>query len=376
MNLKTYRGRHVADVLSRIHQELGQDAQILHTRMGREGGVLGLGSRPVIEITAAAKAGERAGASASKEPTANSTPACHARLLAALQAAQHARARRLAEQASRPASAASLLTTEPVAKTPSSSGSHHPVMNSQPMTTHGELLRAAAEEIAVRQAERFALELTMCLHGVRSAEILAVSDPFMSAWKRVLDRHRYASGDDRRISTEPEFESRMLTVACGRTQETADCLIARVLIARLRGETGGATVLDCTGASDSAGIVVRQFAASTGVSWRQVSESDAIADVLHDVDGRSTVILRVGGPEQISHGVSARLLDLWEGTGLRTRFLYAGEVGDETGSLTLGLHPVRTARRLVISLEERLGLSVVLQGTVIARRRLDGQRAA
>ncbi|MDQ7014189.1 MAG: flagellar biosynthesis protein FlhF [Planctomycetota bacterium] len=55
--LKTYHGTTMADALAKVKQDLGPDAVILHTRTFRDGGMLGLGSREVVEITASSDAG-------------------------------------------------------------------------------------------------------------------------------------------------------------------------------------------------------------------------------------------------------------------------------------------------------------------------------
>jgi flagellar biosynthesis protein FlhF len=52
MNVKTYQGTSMADALAKVKQDLGAAAVILHTRSFRQGGVMGLGSRNVVEITA------------------------------------------------------------------------------------------------------------------------------------------------------------------------------------------------------------------------------------------------------------------------------------------------------------------------------------
>ena len=52
MNLRTYTAASMAEVLTLVKQDLGPDAIILHTRTYRRGGFLGLGPRPVVEITA------------------------------------------------------------------------------------------------------------------------------------------------------------------------------------------------------------------------------------------------------------------------------------------------------------------------------------
>src|SRR6187551_1082723 len=52
MNVKTFQGPSMADALAKVKQELGTSAVILHTRSFKQGGVMGLGARNVVEITA------------------------------------------------------------------------------------------------------------------------------------------------------------------------------------------------------------------------------------------------------------------------------------------------------------------------------------
>src|SRR5438477_2587805 len=52
MNVKTYQGSSIAEALSKVKQELGSGAVILHTRSYKRGGVMGFGARQVVEITA------------------------------------------------------------------------------------------------------------------------------------------------------------------------------------------------------------------------------------------------------------------------------------------------------------------------------------
>ncbi|MFN5946366.1 MAG: flagellar biosynthesis protein FlhF, partial [Phycisphaerae bacterium] len=52
MNLKTYRGRSMAEALAQVKQDLGKDAVILHTRATRVGAVMGVGGHDEFEITA------------------------------------------------------------------------------------------------------------------------------------------------------------------------------------------------------------------------------------------------------------------------------------------------------------------------------------
>lgn len=53
MKLKTYRAHTMADALSAVKKDLGKDAVILHTKTVKVGGLLGLGSKTMVEITAA-----------------------------------------------------------------------------------------------------------------------------------------------------------------------------------------------------------------------------------------------------------------------------------------------------------------------------------
>jgi flagellar biosynthesis protein FlhF len=52
MSVKTFQGSSMAEALSKVKQELGASAVILHTRSFKKGGMMGLGARNVVEITA------------------------------------------------------------------------------------------------------------------------------------------------------------------------------------------------------------------------------------------------------------------------------------------------------------------------------------
>jgi flagellar biosynthesis protein FlhF len=52
MELKTYQGKSMAEALEKVKNELGRGAVILHTRTVRRGGLMGVGARSVVEITA------------------------------------------------------------------------------------------------------------------------------------------------------------------------------------------------------------------------------------------------------------------------------------------------------------------------------------
>ncbi|TVQ61711.1 MAG: flagellar biosynthesis protein FlhF [Phycisphaerales bacterium] len=83
MNLKTFRAASMAEALSEVKRDLGPDAVILHTKTYREGGLLGMGARLVVEVTAADEAdagtlprrrrAARQAAAASRTPAASFT---------------------------------------------------------------------------------------------------------------------------------------------------------------------------------------------------------------------------------------------------------------------------------------------------------------
>lgn len=82
MELKTYRAHNMADALSEVKKDLGKDAVILHARTFKVGGVMGVGSRTMVEITASSDQrapGPRvrapAGAAGTKAPTLASATA-------------------------------------------------------------------------------------------------------------------------------------------------------------------------------------------------------------------------------------------------------------------------------------------------------------
>jgi flagellar biosynthesis protein FlhF len=52
MELKTYQAKSMSEALAKVKADLGSDAVIMHTRSIRRGGVLGVGGRTIVEITA------------------------------------------------------------------------------------------------------------------------------------------------------------------------------------------------------------------------------------------------------------------------------------------------------------------------------------
>lgn len=55
MQLHTFRGNTMAEALVSVKQTLGKDAAIVHTRTFRVGGVMGVGGKEIVEITAIAQ---------------------------------------------------------------------------------------------------------------------------------------------------------------------------------------------------------------------------------------------------------------------------------------------------------------------------------
>ena len=53
MNLRTYQAQSMHEALGMVKRDLGRDAVILHTRAFKKGGMLGLGGKTVVEVTAA-----------------------------------------------------------------------------------------------------------------------------------------------------------------------------------------------------------------------------------------------------------------------------------------------------------------------------------
>src|ERR1700722_12576279 len=52
MNVKTFQAGSIAEAVAKVKQELGLGAVILHTRSFKTGGIMGVGARTVVEITA------------------------------------------------------------------------------------------------------------------------------------------------------------------------------------------------------------------------------------------------------------------------------------------------------------------------------------
>ena len=53
MQIKVFKAGNMKDAMAAMKKELGEDAVILHSKKYKEGGILGIGSREVVEITAA-----------------------------------------------------------------------------------------------------------------------------------------------------------------------------------------------------------------------------------------------------------------------------------------------------------------------------------
>ena len=53
MNIRTFTAQNMTDALALVKQELGRHAVVLHTRSIKRGGILGIGARTLIEVTAA-----------------------------------------------------------------------------------------------------------------------------------------------------------------------------------------------------------------------------------------------------------------------------------------------------------------------------------
>jgi flagellar biosynthesis protein FlhF len=52
MNVKTYQAGSIAEAVAKVKQDLGPAAVILHTRSFKKGGVMGVGAKTIVEITA------------------------------------------------------------------------------------------------------------------------------------------------------------------------------------------------------------------------------------------------------------------------------------------------------------------------------------
>ncbi len=68
MKLKTYHAYTMAEALAAVKRDLGADAVILSTRTFRRGGVLGVGSKTIIEVTASAAPNASAGIGGTPRP--------------------------------------------------------------------------------------------------------------------------------------------------------------------------------------------------------------------------------------------------------------------------------------------------------------------
>jgi flagellar biosynthesis protein FlhF len=152
MTLKTFRAHTMAEALAAVKKDLGKDASILHTRQVKVGGVLGIGTRTVIEIIASDQPAPRRAAREStsvplRAETATAAPRAHDRVAARVPSAGDAAVRReLFAELDRPAvpSAAAAAAYRKAATAPSVVDSATPRSSQQPAATPPPPVQAAA----------------------------------------------------------------------------------------------------------------------------------------------------------------------------------------------------------------------------------------
>jgi len=335
---------------------MGADAVILHTKMDKMGGLLGVGARSVIEVTAMRGSREpvRVGdlpKQAIAVPTLSRQAAIERALRAAQQVREAAGVRKVAEEGS--------LTTAAHAARPRKAE-----MN------YSEMLREAAAAIVKEQAARLGVELTMAVEAQRrrgGCDEREGDQVFRAAWQEVMAR-RDIEPTSTEARAEERCEDRSLTAVYGESDEARDMLIGRVITARARAGRGEALVLDC--GRETAPCEVKTYAEALGGRWQRLREGQDLSEVIAGTSAAAAVIVRLGSATDIHRNPVRRLLALWEDARLGMRCVCATERAGAGGAETLGLRPMRTAQRVAIGVEERLGLEVVVSGTRMAWERM------
>ena len=118
MGLKVYRARTMSEALAEVKRDLGKDAVILHTKSFRSGSILGLGGKPIVEVTASNDP-ELVGAAPRRKRREHRAPASAAPIAGAAGTASLALAarayagERTSEPTTRPAAEARIDATDP-----------------------------------------------------------------------------------------------------------------------------------------------------------------------------------------------------------------------------------------------------------------------
>lgn len=74
MNLTTYRAYTMAEAITAVKRDLGNDARILHTRTYKRGGLFGIGRRTIVEVTATTEPAPLPTAQTPARPVINRRP--------------------------------------------------------------------------------------------------------------------------------------------------------------------------------------------------------------------------------------------------------------------------------------------------------------
>ena len=180
MDLRTYQAYSLAEVIDQIKSDLGHDAVVLHTRTFKRGGVLGLGGKTVVEVTASTNASRRvSAANSSSRPAPRPNP----------------RAQSTAQTSSDPRSRGSApskspgTTVPPATTSPASSTSRDVVTDFSPVAA--SLIERAAR---LNASERAAVPSPRPKATLSAASVAATPAPTPARVLRPSRRHPPAAG--------------------------------------------------------------------------------------------------------------------------------------------------------------------------------------
>lgn len=311
MNLKTYNAPTMALALAEVKKDLGKDAVILHTRVYRVGGVLGVGGRQVVEITASdhppARSPRRADDGSRQKPAENATfvPVSFDRfelkpidaMTPATPAAPVAVASPTPEHPVRPGSSATPRASEPP----------------QRAAPVPENSRSSRVDIAVAHSSpRTPLPTTRVAAAPLDPDALAALAGEMATIKRLVGHvlsaaRRGGSGDATLGMSEPLFDMHMRLTESGVDVPLADTIVGGVRDELHPSELEDISVVTrCVERALAAKIPV--VGAVTRASREERGRPIVLAFVGPTGVGKTTTVAKLAAAYKLRHGVRVGLI--------------------------------------------------------------------
>ena len=314
MNLKTYNAPTMALALAEVKKDLGKEAVILHTRVYKVGGVMGVGGRQVVEITASdqpparSPRRERESSTSPERPAPVGRPATADR--AAFVPASFERFELKPAQTSSPAAASPrqeprARTGEAVADSVASvSPRAHAPQPAQSLSPHPvQTLRAPATK---------SLPTTRVAPAPVNPDALAALAGEMATIKRlvghVLSAARRGGGSDATIGmSEPLFDAHLRLTEAGVDAALADEIVGKVRDELHAGELEEIGLVN-RGIERALAAQIPAIGAVTLASREQRGRALVLAFVGPTGVGKTTTVAKLAAAYKLRHGARVGLI--------------------------------------------------------------------